>query len=51
MYLFFIVVFAAISLKRSLQKIEENTTKLCEYTGELVEKTRKLDFILQKFSN
>ena len=51
-YLIFTFVFlTAITLKKSLDKIEENTSKLREYTHDLLKKTEKIDKILNLIKN
>jgi len=52
MYLYiFIFVVTALSLKKSLDKIEQNTSKLKDYTQELLEKTRKVDTLINKLTS
>jgi len=52
MYLYIVVfVLTAFTVKRSLDKIEENTSKLKEFTQELVEKTRKIDNLINKLTS
>lgn len=49
MYIYvFIFVITALTLKKSLDKIEENTSRLKDYTQELLEKTRKVDNLVNK---
>jgi hypothetical protein len=46
-----VVTVTAVTLKKSLDKIEENTSILRDYARELLEKSRKFDIILEKLTN
>ena len=49
--LIFAVAAAAVHIKKSLDAIEENTSKLREYSYELLEKTKKVDALVNKLLN
>jgi hypothetical protein len=49
--IFTLVLLTAVSLKKSLDKIEEHTSKLREYTYQLLKKTEKIDKFLNLVKN
>jgi len=45
------IFYKTLHLQKTLENIEKNTSDLREYTEELVEKTRKVDLLVQKIIN